>query len=108
MKKEDFTPEFVTPVLANYIINQNFPQELYEIGSKVYITGVSTVELEPVKEIGGKFRVEGTADVGTQTDMGEGDSSESDYPMSFSLDFDGGGNIVHRHTLKIDTSSFFE
>jgi Predicted pPIWI-associating nuclease len=108
MKAKDFTPEFVRPKLSNYVINQNFPEELYEIGNKVYITSVSNVELEPVETIEGNFRVEGTATLETQTDMGEGDSMDGSYPMTFSLDFDSDGIIVRGNKIEVDTDSFFE
>lgn len=108
MNAKDFTPEFVRPKLSNYVINENFPEELHDIGSKVYITSVGNVELEHVKKIDGNFRVEGSATLETETDMGEGDSMKGSYPLTFSLDFDSDGKIVRGDRIEVDTTSFFE
>src|SRR5580700_2660285 len=107
MKAKDFTPDFVRPKLSNYVINENFPEELYEIGSKVYITSVDNVELEHATRVGENFLVEGTATLATETDMGEGDSMDGSYPMTFKLHFDGDGKIVYCESIKVDNSSFF-
>jgi hypothetical protein len=44
----------------------------------------------------------------TETDMGEGDTSDGAYPMKFVYEFDEDGKIIKQVKRKIDTSSFFE
>lgn len=108
MKKKDFTPEFVRKKLFNYVVNENFPSELYEIGGKVYITDVTEVVVESVKRQEDNWLVAGTASVETETDMGEGDTMDGSYPMSFGLEFDDDGKIVGAESLEVDNSSFFK
>jgi hypothetical protein len=75
MKAKDFTEEFVTPKLSDYVTNQNFPDDLYDIGSKVYINDVENVEIKrETRTTDGTFEVSGKATVETSTDTGEGDS----------------------------------
>lgn len=108
MKKKDFTPEFVRSKLLDYLINQHFPHdELDEIGSKVYITSLSDVELGSVKESDSNFIIDGSATLETDTDVDDGEFWPGSYPMEFSYEFDEDGRIVREHFRNIDTSSFF-
>jgi hypothetical protein len=108
MKKKDFTPESIYDELLDYVINQNFPDdELNEIGSHVSITDLADIEISSVKKLDSNFIVDGSATLEVETDMGEGDTASSSYPMTFSYEFDEDGKIVEQHSRHIDTSSFF-
>jgi hypothetical protein len=108
MKKKHFTPESIYDELLDYVVNQNFPDdELNEIGSHVSITDIAGIEIRSVKASGSNFIVDGSATLEVETDMGEGDTSSSSYPMTFSYEVDGDGKIVEQHSRHIDTSSFF-
>ncbi len=108
MKKKDFTPESIYDELLDYVVNQNFPDdELNEIGSHVSITDLADIEISSVKKLGSNFIVDGSATLEVETDMGEGDTASSSYPMTFSYEFDEDGKIVEQHSRHIDTSSFF-
>src|SRR5580765_6515363 len=101
LKKKDFTDDAIYEELLDYAINRNFPEELFDIGSKVYIENICDTEIESVKEIDGEFIVTGKTTVETQTDLGEGDSSDEAYPLKFSLVFDAKGKIVKAHHWKL-------
>ena len=108
MKKKDFTPEFIKSKLLDYNINQHFPHdELDDIGSKVYITGVSDVEIGALNEFGTNFIVEGCAMLEIDTDIDDGEFRSDSYPMEFTYEFDEDGNVVRQLFQNIDTSSFF-
>jgi hypothetical protein len=107
MKKKDFTPEFVREKVFDYIMNHFPHDELDEIGSIVRITGLSDVEIGSIRKSGTNFIIEGNATVETETDLGEGDTWDDGYPMSFTYEFDEDGKIVETRSRHIDTSSFF-
>jgi hypothetical protein len=108
MKAKDFTEEFVFPKLSDYVTNQNFPDDLYDIGSKVYIEDVNNVEIKSVtRTTDGNFEVSGKATVETSTDTGEGASFDGSYPLTFTLDFNDEGEI-EKGRVKVDTSSFYK
>jgi hypothetical protein len=108
MKKRDFTPEFIRSILLDYNINQHFPHdELDEIGSKVYITGISDLEIDSVKDFESNFIVEGHATLEIDTDIEDGEFRSDSYPMAFTYEFDEDGKIVQQLFQNIDTSSFF-
>jgi hypothetical protein len=109
VKKKDFTPEFVEKKVLQYLMNQDFPHdELSEIGAKVYIDGLSDVELNSVKESDSSFIVDGQGSLEVSTDKGEGDVDSDTYPIEFIYEFDEDGRITKRIKREIDTSSFFE
>jgi hypothetical protein len=109
MNKDDFTPDAIHRELLDYTINYNFPaDELSEIGSRVYITGISDIEISSVTEDDSHFVVHGSATLEVDTDLGEGDKWSDGYPMQFSYEFDEDGKIVGQRDRSIDTSSFFE
>jgi hypothetical protein len=93
MTENDFTPEFVRDALFDYF-NSYFPHdEQDDIGSLVAITGVADVEIDSVKHTEDNFIVDGTATVETETDLGEGDTWNDSYPLTFSYEFDEDGKI---------------
>lgn len=109
MEKTDFTPEYVYEQVLDHVINHDFPDdELSEIGSKVMITDLADLEINSVTKKGDSFIVDGQCTLETETDMGEGDTSDGAYPMAFVYEFDNEGKIGRRVRRKIDTSSFFE
>jgi hypothetical protein len=109
MKKKDFTDEFVAPKVEDYLMNHDFPHdELDEIGFKVFLDSVIDVEIDSVTSSRENFIVKGTANIETETDMGDGDLMYGTYPMSFAYEFDEDGNIIEQLKRHIDTSSFFE
>ena len=70
MTKDDFTADAIRYELLDYVVNQDFPaDELYEIGSHVYITGISDIEISSVTEDDSHFVVEGTATLEVDTDL---------------------------------------
>lgn len=107
MKKRDFTPEFIKDEIYDYIVNQDFPDELYDVGSRISITDLADIEIRSVNKSESNFIVDGSATLEIETDMGEGDTSSHDYPMTFSYEFDEDGKIVEQRSRHIDTSSFF-
>jgi hypothetical protein len=107
MKKKDFTPQFVRDAIYDYLVNQDFPNELYDVGSKIYITGLADLEISSVRTSGPNFVVDGTGTVELETDMGEGDTASDGYPLRFSYEFGTNGEIVAQRSRYIDTSSFF-
>src|SRR5258708_15137389 len=106
MNKKDFTPEFIQDKIFDFIVNQDFPDELYEVGSRISITDLVDVEISSITKSESNFIVNGSATVETETDMGEGDTSSGDYPMTFSYEFDEDGEIEEQRRRRIDTSSF--
>jgi hypothetical protein len=109
LKKTDFTPEYVYEKLLEYVINHDFPDdELSEIGSKVMITDLADLEINSVKKERDSFIVDGQCTLETETDMGEGDTSDGAYPMTFVYEFDNEGKIVRQVRRQINTSKFFE
>ena len=67
MKPSETTSDFVRPKLQDYITNHSCPDELYEIGEKVYISEVANVEIESVVETGDDFVVKGVIRASVQT-----------------------------------------
>ena len=108
MKTKDFTEESVYEELLDYAINRNFPEELFDVGSKVYIENICDTHIQSVEKVDGEFVVTGQTTVETVTDLGEGDSAGGDYPLHFTLVFDDEGKIVKAKRWKLDNSSFFE
>ena len=107
MNKRDFTPEFIKDKIYDYIVNQDFPDELYDVGSRISITDLVDVEIGSITKSELNSIVDGSATVEIETDMGEGDTSSGDYPMTFSYEFDEDGKIEEQRRRRIDTSSFF-
>jgi hypothetical protein len=108
MKKDDFTPDAIQDELIDHTINHDFPaDELSEIGSHVYITGIGDIDVTDVVQNDSNFIVEGAATLHVDTDLGEGDKWSDYYPMQFKYEFDDEGKIVRLIDRSIDTSSFF-
>jgi hypothetical protein len=108
-KKKSFKPEDIYDELVDYAFNQDPPyDELDEIGgSHITMTDISDIEITRQRKSGDNFIVDGTGTLEITTDMGDGDSSDDAYPMTFSYEFDADGKIVNQLRRHVDTSSFF-
>jgi hypothetical protein len=108
-KKKSLKPEDIKDELVDYIFNQDPPyDELDEVGgSRMTMTDISDIEITRQRKSGENFIVDGTGTLEVTTDMGEGDSSDDAYPMTFSYEFDADRKIVNQLSRHVDTSSFF-
>jgi hypothetical protein len=87
MNTKDFTSELVAEALWNYLVHENFPNEVYDVGSKVIIAEIEDAEISAITKNGEHFRVVGTASIELEIDMGEGDSRTDNYPVAFDMNF---------------------
>jgi hypothetical protein len=111
-KPKKLLPEDLHSELLDYVIDHNFPVELYEISSHTIITGISDVEFTKVERQGSGALIEGTATVEVQLNYGGGASadgvtSNDSYPLSFKVSVDDDGKIESGE-VSVDTSSFYE
>jgi hypothetical protein len=108
-KKKIFNPEDIKDEVEDYVFNQDPPyDELDEIGgSHMTMTDISDIEIIHQRESGDNFIVDGQGTLELTRDMGEGDSSDEAYPITFSFEFDADGKIVKQLRRHVDTSSFF-
>jgi hypothetical protein len=108
-KRKSFKPEDIKDEVEDYIFNQDPPyDELDEIGgSHITMTDISDIEITRQRTSGDNFIIDGTGTLEITTDMGDGDSSDDAYPLTFSYEFDADGKIVKQLRRHVDTSSFF-
>src|SRR3984885_9529018 len=108
-KKTIFKPEDIKEEIEDYVFNRDPPyDELDEIGgSHMVMTDISDIEILRQKSSGDNVIVDGQGTLEVTTDMGDGDSSDDAYPITFSFEFDPDGNIVNQLKRHVDTSSFF-
>jgi hypothetical protein len=108
-KKKTFKPEDIKEEIEDYVFNRDPPyDELDEIGgSRMVMTDISDIEILRQKSSGDNVIIDGQGSLEVTTDMGEGDSSDDAYPITFSYEFDADGKIVSQLKRHVDTSSFF-
>jgi hypothetical protein len=108
-KRKIFTPEDIKDEVEDYVFNQDPPyDELDEIGGPhMTMTEISDIEITRQTKSGDNVIVDGTGTLELARDMGEGNSSDEAYPMTFSYEFDADGKIVNQLKRHVDTSSFF-
>ena len=108
-KKKIFKPEDIKEEIEDYVFNRDPPyDELDEVGgSRMVMTDIADIEILRQKSSGDNFIIDGQGTLEVTVDMGDGDSSDDEYPITFSYEFDPEGNIVTQLKRHVDTSSFF-
>jgi hypothetical protein len=108
-KKKIFKPEDIKEEIEDYVFNRDPPyDELDEVGGPhMVMTDISDIEILRQKSSGDNVIIDGQGTLEVTTDMGDGDSSDDAYPITFSYEFDKDGTIVSQLKRHVDTSSFF-
>lgn len=103
--------EFASQLL-NYLINVEFPTELYSLASQVYLENVSDVEVSSLHVTSDGIRVEGSGTLEVQLVYGgggeDGLSNSDSYPFTFDVLLDHENKISGVSQLHVNTDSFYE
>jgi GGDEF domain-containing protein len=108
-KKKIFKPDDIKEEIEDYVFNRDPPyDELDEVGGPhIVMTDISDIEILRQESSGDNVIIDGQGTLELTTDMGDGDSSDDAYPITFSYEFDADGKIVSQLKRHVDTSSFF-
>ncbi len=108
-KKKIFKPEDIKEEIEDYVFDRDPPyDELDEVGGPhMVMTDISYIEILRQKSSGDNVIIDGQGTLEVTTDMGDGDSSDDAYPITFSYEFDADGKIVSQLKRHVDTSSSF-
>jgi len=108
-KKKVFKPEDIKEEIEDFVFNRDPPyDELDEVGGpRMVMTDISDIEILRQKSSGGNYIIDGQGTLEVTTDMGDGDSRDDAYPITFSYEFDADAKIVSQLKRHVDTSSFF-
>jgi predicted pPIWI-associating nuclease len=104
------SPEDLHDDFLDYMINQEFPEDLLSLASHVYIEGLSDLEIDNVTENSDEREVEGSGTVDVKLEYGGGESrdgieSRTSLPFDFKLLLDS-ANKIHSARINVNTSSF--
>ena len=97
--------------LLDYMINENFPNELNSLSSNTLIDNVVDVEISDIRLDDSGLHVEGTGPVDFTLQYGgsaDSTSSSDAYPFEFSAALNPDATLASVERLDVDTSSFYE
>jgi Holliday junction resolvase len=99
--------------LCEYLINNAFPEELYDIASAPAIDDVVDVDFNSLSVTKEEIRIKGTGTIEVTLRYGGGEerdgvTANDEYPLDFDVTMDHDLSIIDAETIRVDVSSFYE
>jgi|GEM_PF-1464997 Holliday junction resolvase len=99
--------------LHEYLVNSEFPSELYDVASTAFINDVVDLEIISLHVGKDEIRVKGHGTIEVTLEYGGGEdrdgvTSTDEFPLDFDVSMDHDLNITSAGEIRVDTSSFFE
>lgn len=105
--------EELESTLHEYLVNSEFPTELYDVASNAFIDGVVDLEIVSLHVNRDEIRVKGHGTIEVTLEYGGGEArdgvtSSDDFPLNFDVTLDHDLKIISGDKIRVDISSFFE